>query len=263
MSREQAESGEARDAEFDVLPGWTVSAVRQLGAEHALPAACRGSGGPGVLGWLLAQLGLHEGSTLLDSGAGMGGPAALAVRNTRARVVAVEPMIGACRAAVDLFALPTVAAVGQQLPFAADAFDAAWSLGVLSTSADQPGQLTELTRVVRPGGAIGLLVYTRRAAHLDEHPDGNYFPTPDQLSSMLTTAGLLIRAQADLNELPDPTPGWAHRVEAVEKWIEHHHGDDPRWGEADTQQQVMARLIGSGQVGGSLVVAAAESALLR
>lgn len=254
MSGDQDENADAMDAEFDVYPGWTVDAVHRLGAEHALPAACRGSGGPGTLRWLTAQLGLHQGSTLLDSGAGMGGPAALAARDTGARVVVAEPMIGACRAAVDLFTLPTVAAVGQQLPFAAGTFDAAWSLGVLSTSTDQPGQLAELARVVRPGGAIGLLVYTRRVAHLDEHPEGNRFPTPRQLASMLVTAGLRTRAEADLTELPAPTPGWTHRAEAVEKWVERHHHDDPRWAQANTQQEAMARLIGSGQVGGSLVV---------
>lgn len=257
MNADQAETDDAMDAEFDVVPGWTVQAVRQLGAEHALPAACRGSGGPGTLGWLAVQLGLHEGSILLDSGAGMGGPAALAARDTGARVVVAEPMLGACRAAVDLFALATVAAVGQQLPFAAGTFDAAWSLGVLSTSTDQPSQLAELARVVRPGGAIGLLVYTRRVDHLDEQPDGNHFPTPDELAAMLAAAGLHTRAEADLDDLPDPTPGWTHRAEAVDKWIKHHHGDDPGWDQADIQQQVMARLIGSGQVGGSVVVATA------
>lgn len=258
MSKGQRGTDDAMDAEFDVVPGWTVDAVRQLGVAYALPAACRGSGGSGALSWLTAQLGLHEGSTLLDSGAGMGGPAALAGRDTGARVVAVEPMIGACRAAVNLFGVATVAAIGQQLPFADGTFDAAWSLGVLSTSTDQPGQLAELARAVRPGGAIGLLVYTRRVAHLDEHLDGNHFPTPNELASMLTTVGLHTRADTDLAELPDPTPGWTHRADAVDQWIERHHGDDPGWAQADTQQQIMARLLGSGQVGGSVVIAAAK-----
>ncbi len=73
------------NAEFAVLPGSTVDTVRQLGAEHALPPACRGSGGRGALRWLAAQLGLHEGSTLLDSGAGRHRPWHPRVKRTGTR----------------------------------------------------------------------------------------------------------------------------------------------------------------------------------
>lgn len=255
MSNDQPGTGEPLHAEFDVVPGWTVQAVRELGAAHALPAACRGSGGPGVLRWLATQLGVRAGTSLLDSGAGMGGPAALAAGDTGVQVVLAEPMAGACRAAAALFGRPTVVALGEQLPFAAGSVDAAWSIGVLCVSGDQPGLLAELARVVRPGGAVGLLVYTRRVPHLDEQPDGNHFPTPDGLDAMVSAAGLRLRARAELADLPEPHPWWTQRAAAVDALVQQHHGDDPRWATADAQQQIMGRLLASGQVGGTLLVA--------
>ena len=47
---------------------------------------------------------------------------------------------------------------GERLPFRDGTFDAAWSLGVLCTVADKVAVLTELRRVVRPGGPLGLPV---------------------------------------------------------------------------------------------------------
>ena len=35
--------------EFDTVASWTADAVQELGQDHALPAACRGSGSPAAL----------------------------------------------------------------------------------------------------------------------------------------------------------------------------------------------------------------------
>ncbi|MGO8885146.1 MAG: class I SAM-dependent methyltransferase [Streptosporangiaceae bacterium] len=77
------------------------------------------------------------------------------------RPVLAEPMQGACRAASQLFGLPTVAAAGQHLPFADGSFDAALILGVLSALSDKLPALAELRRVLVPAGQLGLLVYLR------------------------------------------------------------------------------------------------------
>ena len=71
-------STSAMEAEFDTVARWTAEAVGLLGPEYALPAACRGSGSPAALAWLCAALDLQPGTTLLDVGAGVGGPAAFA-----------------------------------------------------------------------------------------------------------------------------------------------------------------------------------------
>jgi len=67
---------DAMTLEFDVLSDWTREAVAHLGADHALPAACRGSASPSALAWLGEACELRRDSLLVDSGAGIGGPAA-------------------------------------------------------------------------------------------------------------------------------------------------------------------------------------------
>ena len=37
---------DAMEAEFDLVAEWTRQAVRELGDDHALPAACQGSASP-------------------------------------------------------------------------------------------------------------------------------------------------------------------------------------------------------------------------
>jgi hypothetical protein len=63
-------------AEFDTVAEWTAQAALKLGPSFRIPAACRGSGSPAALDWLIENMGLGRGETLLDCGAGVGGPAA-------------------------------------------------------------------------------------------------------------------------------------------------------------------------------------------
>ena len=52
---------DAMEAEFDLVAEWTRQAVRELGDDHALPAACQGSASPVALDWLAAACGLERG----------------------------------------------------------------------------------------------------------------------------------------------------------------------------------------------------------
>src|SRR3954469_8275452 len=97
-------------AEFSDLAGWTADAVEQLGNRHAIPATCRGSSSPAALAWLAEACELAPGDTLLDVGAGTGGPAAWVATRFGVRPVMVDPMLVACRAAVRLFQPLVVAA---------------------------------------------------------------------------------------------------------------------------------------------------------
>ncbi|CNF53505.1 methyltransferase family protein [Mycobacterium tuberculosis] len=93
-------------AEFDDVARWTADAVELLGERHAIPAACRGSADPAALAWLGEACELAAGTTLLDVGAGAGGPAAWAAERFGVRPVLLERMPAACRAAARLFGLP-------------------------------------------------------------------------------------------------------------------------------------------------------------
>src|ERR1700710_2945823 len=68
-------ASEAMESEFGTVAGWTEEAARALGPEHAVPAGCRGSGSEGALRWLADALEVRAGDRVLDSGAGVGGPA--------------------------------------------------------------------------------------------------------------------------------------------------------------------------------------------
>jgi SAM-dependent methyltransferase len=243
----------ARADEFDVSAGWAAEAIAELGREYALPAACRGSGSPDALRWLGEQMRLRPGLRLLDSGAGMGGPAQFAVDNFAVTPTLVEPMRRAALAAARLFGLATVNADGAQLPIRDNSFQSAWSLGVLCTSADQLGLLAELRRVVEPGAPVGLLVFVRGDAPIDAGPEDDDFPTVERLHDLLHEAGLQVRSQAELNQFPAP-PSWTARAEAVSARVRQEHGADERWRVAARQQQLIAHLLESGQVTGRLLV---------
>ncbi|WP_207841571.1 class I SAM-dependent methyltransferase [Williamsia soli] len=253
MSGSGAEGSDAMDDEFDTMPRWTVEAIESLGAAHAIPAACRGSGNPAALTWLADMMNLGETTTLVDVGAGTGGAAEYAALTRGTSVLLVEPMLGACRAATRLFGRATVAASGTDLPLADGGADAVWSLGVLCSSADQLRMLEEMRRVTRPGGAVGLLVYIKTVADLPEQPDGNDFPTRDELLDLVHRAGLRVGAVADLPDFDGPPQIWQQQVQAVDDLVAREHRDDRRWQTADTQQSTMGHLIGDGLVLGMLL----------
>jgi SAM-dependent methyltransferase len=163
---------EAMEAEFDTVAEWTAQVAEELGPEYYVPAACRGSGSPAALDWLIDRMGLAPGQLLLDSGAGVGGPAAYAARSRSVQPVLVEPEAGACRAAKRLFDFPAVRGLGTALPMADSSFDAAWSLGVLCTTPDHLTLLGELRRAVRSGGRIGLLAFVAHRANTERSASG-------------------------------------------------------------------------------------------
>jgi len=245
---------EAMSDEFDTMAAWTADAVAALGAQYAIPAACRGSGTPASLRWLAGRLGLRSGTRLLDCGAGMGGPAELAARQFGVLPVLAEPMVSACRASKRLFDRPVVVAAGERLPFADGVFDAVWSLGVLCTAPDQAGLLAELRRTARPGAPIGMLVYQRTVAELPEQPEGNSFRSDDELVDLLAGAGLAVLERAELGDFAAPDEDWQAAADRVEEEVERRHGSDQRWQTARHQEEIIGRLIGQGLVAGRLFV---------
>jgi SAM-dependent methyltransferase len=241
--------------EFGTVASWTADAVEELGSSYAVPAGCRGSGSPAALRWLTESMGLTADTRLLDSGAGVGGPAELAAQEVGVAVTLVDPMVDACQAAKRLFGRPAAAAVGERLPFADGTFDAAWSLGVLCTVEDQPAVLAELVRVVRPASPVGILAFVRVVESLPEQPAGNDFPTPERLQRLLDDAGLTVTHRASLDDFAPAPESWEAAVSAVDDVIERDHGGDERKARADEQSALIGGLIGSGQLVGQMLVA--------
>lgn len=243
------------EAEFDTVAGWTEEVISDLGQDSAIPAACRGSASPAALGWLAEHLDLRADMTFLDSGAGLGGPAAWLRREHGVTPFLSDPMVGACASAYRLFGMPTVAAWSETLPFAAGAFSAAWCLGVLCTTTEQESVLRELQRVLVPAGRLGLLVFVRETDDLPDVPEGNHFPSGARLARLLEEAEFSVLAERTTDGLPAPPQEWTRVEEAVEDELRRRHGNDPVWRQAQRQQETLGPLLRDGLVTARLLVA--------
>jgi SAM-dependent methyltransferase len=253
--------GDPIEAEFDTVAEWTAQVAAELGPEYLIPAACRGSGQPAALDWLLAGLRPRLGEIMVDVGAGIGGPAAFAADRTGARLVLVEPEPGACRAAVRLVDAPVIRADATALPFAAGAVALAWSLGVLCIAPGPEAQLDmllQMRRVVRPGGRIGLLVYLAMVPELDDPPRGNHFPTSTDLNSMIRRARLDVLAVADSRDMPEPPAGWQRRTAAVERELRRRFGHTPQFAAATGQSDRIGHLLEVGQLTSQVILLSRE-----
>jgi SAM-dependent methyltransferase len=250
---------EAMDAEFDTVAEWTAQAALDLGPDYRIPAACRGSGQPAALDWLLAGLAPAPGTPMIDVGAGLGGPAAYAAEQARVRPVLLEPEPGACRAARRLFGFPVFQGDATRLPFADGSVATAWCLGVLCTMPGPDAQsevLRELRRVIRPGGRIGLLVLLACGPRLDDPPEGNHFPTVAGLEIQLSQAGLATLDRQATGALPTHPPQWQQRLDTVEAELQRRHGQDPAWRTAEDQSARIGHLLGQGQIESQLLLLA-------
>jgi SAM-dependent methyltransferase len=235
-------------AEFDTLAEWTARVAKDLGADFHIPAGCRGSGSPAVLDWLIEQLGIGAGETLLDCGAGVGGPAAYAAAQRGVRPVLVEPQSGGIRASRALFSFPAIRADASVLPFAEGTFDAAWALGVLCTTESQLELLCELRRVVRPPGRIGLLVLVADELSPAGEPDNSFFPTVESLSDLIRLADLHVDAWRSAADIWDPPRQWRQRLEAFESELRARYGNERAWQVAERQSNLIAQLLGESTI---------------
>lgn len=238
-------------AEFDTVAWWTAQVVRDLGADHAVPAGCRGSGAPSWLDWLIDALRIASDDAMIDVGAGVGGPAAYAARRTGVRPVLVEPEFGACRAARTLFDLPVVQATGAAVPFGTARSDVVWCLGVVCTTPDDAAKvelLRELRRLVSRRGRVGLLVLQATTDTLQDPPEGNHFPTVESFPGLLAEAGLVIRDSIDTRLLDAPPEEWDRRTTDVDDELERRYADTRSWKAAQHQSARLGEMLRDGQL---------------
>ena len=162
--------------------------VDSLGVRDLAPVDQLHAGGAPATAHLLDQLALAPGTTVLDVGCGIGGPARLAaVRGLRVTGVDLTPaLVQAARDLTERVGLGDQVAYAvtpaETLPFDDDSFEAAMMVHVGMNVPDKRALFAEVGRVLAPGGLFAAYEQVRRA-------DGDLpFPMPwaeDERSSFV------------------------------------------------------------------------------
>lgn len=159
-------------------------------------------------------LGVGPGSTVLDIGCGLGGPARALAELRRCDVVGVDLTPAFCEAATELsrwtaLDVPTSFRVGDAtaLEFDDASFDAAVTIHAAMNIPDKPAVYREAHRVVRPGGTF--VVYDVLQGEGGDvlfpvpwarEPSISHLATIHEMRAMLTAAGFELVAEHDSSD---------------------------------------------------------------
>lgn len=194
-------------------------------------------GGEAAVLALAAAAGLQDGDRVLDICAGVGGPSRLLAEHfPHSSFLALDLNEGRCHGARRLNGLvglaeriDVVRGDAQQMPFADGSIDIALSQEAFLHIPDKQAVLTEVARMLRPGGRIGFtdlvagpgLSDADRAA-IESGMEMRTLQTVQQYQARFRTAGLTLVSQDDL------TPDW---VDILTERLEWYRAMD-----ADTRQ---------------------------
>lgn len=251
-----------------------VHGVEDASAEQLRWAAtCRGTGDRPVLELLARAIaqGAPSGS-IVDVGAGTGGPSAYLSVRTGLPVLAVEPSTSSLRTARHLFGdvdrVQFVQGTSESLPAPDGSAAAVTMLGLLSLLEDVTPTLREARRVAAPGAVLALTDYTAPDADARDSvdlPDGTSPDVSGELLAALAATGWDVEHVVDGAMLPDRA--WLACRDAVDAAIARHvaltpHGmgdSCPAAHEAETEARTQfSRAIQSGRVRRLTVVARAH-----
>lgn len=140
-----------------------------------------------------------KGKTVLDSGCGTGVFSIIFARNGAAKVTGIDispGSLGTARSLKDKFGLTNAEFKEQDmlhLPFADASFDIVWAWGTVHHTTDPLGAITELMRVLKPGGSLFLAIYKRtNVTWIHEIIRKTMIRTPRWSWNVLAKAGALI-----------------------------------------------------------------------
>jgi cyclopropane fatty-acyl-phospholipid synthase-like methyltransferase len=199
------------------------------------------AGGPAAVERILPSLRLAPGMTILDVGAGLGGPARHVARSAGCRVVGV----GVTPAYVDAArALTDAAGLADRVQFFCTdlealeprTFDAAYTMHVQMNVADKKTFLSEIARRLRPGAPFATFEVCR---------NGDAEPTPplpwslDGTDSFLTTADELRRT---IESCGFRLVEWVYETAWIHEWFEHAAARTA----ASTSQATLPALLNDG-----------------
>jgi SAM-dependent methyltransferase len=129
--------------------------------------------------------------------------------------------------------------------------DVTWCLGVLCTVEDKATLLSELHRVLVPGGSLGLLVVVAQGNQSLRLPDGNHFPGQAELDELLAAAGFDVVEQID--RPADAPRSWTSRSAAVAAMVEARYRSHHAYALAARQGRRLADLFDGGHLSMQLI----------
>ena len=110
--------------------------------------------------------------------------------------------------------------------------------------------------MLRPGGRLGLLVFVADGPLTPPLPEGNEFPSEEELLGLLRDAGFALEESTDA-DLGDSPPEWTERADAVDAEVERRHGGDPAFRQARKNAGRVGRLLSAGELRAWMGVATA------
>jgi SAM-dependent methyltransferase len=182
-----------------------------LGVQHLAAFDQFHLGGPVATSWVADALGVGPEASLLDVGAGIGGPARQLAAATGAQVTGVDLTprhvddATALSRAVGLHR-DTVFVLGDatRLPFGTAAFDAAYLLFVGMNVEDKPALFAEVRRVVQDGGRFVVYDPVRTGDAQPTFPlpwagsaGTSHLATAEEYAAGLEAAGFTVESQRD------------------------------------------------------------------
>jgi MPBQ/MSBQ methyltransferase len=166
-----------------------------------------------LLAELLALLDVGPATTVLDVGAGLGGPARLLAHRRGCRVTCLDLTPDFCAAARLLTAMTGLSELvdvregdATRMPFPDHSFDVVWMQNSSMNIADKARLFGEVHRVLRPGGCLALQEVAAGEAGLPvlfpvmwaDTASLSFLVEPDTLRRTLSDVGLVPRTWADV-----------------------------------------------------------------
>ena len=237
------------EPEFGWYSDWIVDAAEHLDVSHRIAVASRGTGNPALLRMASDAAGIGPGDVVLDVGSGLGGPAAWLEANTGCTTIGFDLMeVSVCAQRRMFPHVRSLVADSDLLPFCSDRFDAAWCLGVLEMIEDKGAALSEIARVLRPGGRVCLYEYAGESSLPTGRPGANRFVTAGTILDSVQRSGLEFMRAERAPELPDPPSGWRDVTRIVREEITRSHAGDPRLEDAEKERQRFLEMRRSGEI---------------
>lgn len=234
--------------EFGWLHARTAEVVESYDHEHRIIGACTGDAKPSLLEWVVEHLEARPGQTVLDIGAGLGGPTRWISHRVPATVVAVDALVDSVLGLHRLFpTLPAAAARAGRLPLRNASVDGVVAIGVLDQVASLSRTAASIARVLRPGGRLVAVFYVSDLP-VAGAPDANRFRPAGAHLAPFTEAGFDTVELTSLRELGDTPDLWRRVRATVEHAVAERNADDPRYVAAMEDKRRFVALEASGVI---------------